>query len=119
VKRNGKMVSRRAVAGKGIVSNAADATSFFVFPYMGFFSPSKIDDTIFHCQLAFGECRKYQISRIAQNELKVGSNVMGRLKLFIDAKDRMQGGNAIGSSLNWVASVEREKKNYNEYLDKL
>jgi len=49
--------------------------------------------------------------------LKVGSDVMGRLKLFVDSHGRMQGGDAIGSSVNWVASVERKNKNYDEYLD--
>jgi len=49
--------------------------------------------------------------------LKVGSDVMGRLKLFVDSHGRMQGGDATGSSINWVASVERKNKNYDEYLD--
>src|SRR5438309_2072257 len=56
---------------------------------------------------------------VTKKELKVGSNVMGRLKLFVDEKGRMQGGDAIGSSLNWLAYVEREKKDYPDYLDKL
>ena len=116
-RRNGKEIGRRAVAGKGIVSNAADAASVFVFPYMGFFAPVKIGDTLFHCQFTFGECRKYQVARLAKNELKVGSNVMGKLKLVVDDHGRMQGGDAVGSSVNWIASVERQKKDYREYLD--
>src|SRR6185436_14725611 len=40
---NGKDL-RRAVGSKGIVFNV-DPISFFVFPYMGFFAPSKIGDT--------------------------------------------------------------------------
>src|SRR5689334_11868123 len=114
--KNGKELSRRVVAGKGIVFNV-DPVSFLVFPYMGFFAPKKVGDTIFHCHLVFGECRQFQVARITKTELKVGSNVMGRLKLIVDNRGRMQGMDAIGTSINLVASVERENKNYDEYLD--
>jgi len=114
--KNGKEVSRRVVAGKGIVFNV-DAVSFFVFPYMGFFAPVKKGDTIFHCHLVFGECRKFQVARIGKTELKVGSDVMGRFKLFVDDDGKIQGIDAIGTSINLVASVERENKNYDEYLN--
>jgi len=115
-RKNGKEVSRRTVAGKGIVFNV-DAVSFFVFPYMGFFAPVKTGDTIFHCHLVFGECRKFQVARTGKTELKVGSDVMGRLKLFVDDQGRIQGLDAIGTSINLVASVERENKNYGDYLE--
>jgi len=113
---NGKELSRRAIASKGIVFNS-DAVSFHVFPYMGFFAPSKTGDTIFHCHLALGECRKLQVIRTGKNELKVSSNVLGRVKLFVDDRGRIQGADAIGSSINLLGSVERENKNYPEYLD--
>lgn len=113
---NGKELVHRAVPAKGIVFNV-DAASFFVFPYMGFFAPAKNGDTIFHCHLTFGECRKFEVARTGKTELKVGSNVLGRLKLFVDDQGRMQGADAVGSSVNWTASVERENRNYNEYLD--
>ena len=112
---NGKEL-RRAVASKGIVFNV-DPISFFVFPYMGFFAPPKIGDTIFHCHLAFGECRNFPVTRTGKTELKLGSYAMGRLKLFVDDHGRMQGADATGSSINIIASVERDKKNYDEYLD--
>lgn len=112
---NGKEL-HRAIVSKGIIFNV-DAVSFYVFPYMGFFAPSKKGDTIFHCHLALGECRRLHVTRTATNELNVVSNVLGRLKLFVDDRGRMQGANAIGSSINLIASVERENKNYNEYLD--
>ncbi len=112
---NGKQL-RRAVASKGIVFNV-DPISFFVFPYIGFFAPPKIGDTIFHCHLAFGECRNFQVTRTGKSELKVGSNALGKLKLFVDGRGRMKGIDAIGSSINVVASVERDKKNYDQYLD--
>ncbi len=114
-RQNGKEL-HRAIASKGIIFNV-DAISFYVFPYMGFFAPSKNGDTIFHCHLALGECRKLQVTRTGKNELKVGSDVLGSLKLFVDDRGRMQGADAIGSSINLVASVERENKNYDEYLD--
>jgi len=112
---NGKDL-RRAVGSKGIVFNV-DPISFFVFPYMGFFAPSKIGDTIFHCHLAFNECRKFQVARTGQTELNLGSNAMGRLKLFVDGHGRMQGVDATGSSINIIASVERSNKSYIQYLE--
>ena len=112
---NGKDL-RRAVGSKGIVFNV-DPISFFVFPYMGFFAPSKIGDTIFHCHLAFNECRKFQVARTGQTELNLGSNAMGRLKLFVDGHGRMQGVDATGSSINIIASVERSNKSYTQYLE--
>jgi len=116
-RRNGKEIAHRAIAGKGIVSNMADAASVMVFPYMGFFFFFLIGDTLFHCQFVFGECRKYQVARLGKNDLKIGSTVMGRIKLVVDDHGRMQGGDATGSSVNWIASVEREKRDYNQYLD--
>ena len=114
-RQNGKEL-HRAIVSKGVIFNV-DAVSFYVFPYMGFFAPSKKGDTIFHCHFALGECRRLHVTRTATNELKVVSNVLGRLKLFVDDRGRMQGADAIGSSINLIASVERENKNYNEYLD--
>jgi hypothetical protein len=112
---NGKQL-RRAVGSKGIVFNV-DPISFFVFPYIGFFAPPKIGDTIFHCHLAFGECRNFQVARTGKSELKVGSSPLGKLKLFVDDRGRMEGIDAIGSSINVVASVQRDKKNYDQFLD--
>ena len=116
---NNKVVYRRAIPAKGIVSNAAGPCSFYVFPYMGFFAPLKTGDTLFHCQLSFGECRKFQVTRSDKNELEIGSGVMGKIKLFVDENNRVTGADAIGSSLNFIASVEREKKDYNAYMDQL
>jgi len=114
-RQNGKEL-HRAMASKGIVFNV-DPVNFYVFPYVGFFAPSKNGDTIFHCHFALGECRQLHVTRTGKNELKVGSNVLGRLKLSVDDRGRMQGFDATGSSINLVASVERENKNYDEYLD--
>jgi len=79
---NGKLVARRSIAGKGIVVNT-DPCSFYVFPYMGFFASEKINDTLNHCHLVFGECRAYHVTRVSNNELSVGSGVMGNIKLFL------------------------------------
>lgn len=115
--REGKLTGRRAIAAKGIVSNAADACSFFVFPYMGFFAPATIGDTAFHCQLSFGECRRYHVARIDHDELKIGSGVMGHIKLFVDQKGRLMVADAIGSSLNFVAIVQREQADYKSFMN--
>ena len=113
---NGKELSRRAFASKALVFNS-DAVSFLVFPYMGFFAPPRNGDTTFHCHLVFGECRKFHVARTTQTELHVGSNVIGKIKLSIDEHGRMRSLDAVGTAVNWIASVERDNKNYAEYLD--
>jgi hypothetical protein len=115
---NGKELSRRTVASKAIIFNA-DAVSFLIFPYIGFFAPVKNSDTIFHCHIAFGECRKFHVARTTPTELKVGSNVIGNLKLSVDERGRMRSLDAVGTAVNWIASVERENKNYREYLEQM
>jgi Protein of unknown function (DUF2911) len=117
--RQGTQVRRRAVAGKAIVSNAGDQTSFFMFPYMGFFASPRLNDTLYHCQFAFGECRPYHVTRVSEHELHVGSGVMGGIKLFTGEDGRLDSANAIGSSLNFIAGVNRGGNDYVGYLDRL
>jgi hypothetical protein len=47
----------------------------------------------------------------------VGSNVIGNIKLSVDEHGRMRSLDAVGTAVNWIASVERENKNFAEYLD--
>jgi hypothetical protein len=112
-------IFRRAVVGKGIVTNAADACSFYVFPYMGFYAPAKNGDTAFHCQLSFGECREFKVARVVPEELEIGSGVMGKITLFVDNDNRMDAADAIGSSLNFIAKVKRGFKNPEAFIDAL
>jgi len=78
----GKMIRRRAMAGRAIVSNASDPCSFYMFPYMGFFAAPTVRDTLFHCHFALGSCRTFYVTRVSPGELHVGSSVMGRVRLF-------------------------------------
>jgi hypothetical protein len=115
----GKVVRRRAVAGKAIVSNAADLCSFYTFPYMGFFAPQHLQDTLFHCHFAFGQCRTYYVTRTSPKELHVGSSVMGGIRILSGKNGRMDSANAVGSSLNFVATVERGGNDYQSYIEQL
>ena len=113
---NGKVILRRAAPSKGIVANG-DLAIFLMFPYMTYYAPKKIGDTIRHCHLVFSQCRPFDVSRQKKNELNVGSGVMGRIKLFVDNNDRMTGADAIGSSLNFVATVNRDKRDHVSFID--
>lgn len=115
--KNGEVVIRRTIPAKGIVSNVADPCSFFMFPYMSFFAPEVVSDTSKHCQLVFGSCRPYYLTRISKNEIHAGSGVMGNIKLFPDKNNKLVKADAVGSSLNFIATVERERKNYLSLID--
>jgi Protein of unknown function (DUF2911) len=117
--REGKMIRRRAMAGKAIVSNAADPCSFYMYPYMGFFAATQIRDTLFHCHFALGSCRTFYVTRVSPGELHVGSITMGRVRLFSGENGRMDSANAIGSSLNFIARVIRGRNDYPGYIDQL
>ena len=119
VTREGKAIWRRVIAGKAIVSNAADPCSFYMFPYMGFFAAPSVRDTLFHCHFALGSCRSFNVTRVSPGELHVGSSVMGRIRLFTGENGRMDSANAIGSSLNFIAGVARDGNDYPGYIDEL
>jgi hypothetical protein len=119
ITREGKMIRRRALAGKAIVSNAADPCSFYMFPYMGFFASVSVRDTLFHCHFALGSCRTFYVTRASSRELHVGSSVMGRVRLFTGGSGRMDSANAVGSSLNFTARVIRDGNDYPGYIDQL
>lgn len=116
---NGKEVVRRSIPGKGIVSNGADFTSFLVFPYMPHFAPVQTGDTLFSCQLVFGNCTRYMLYRSSPAQIRVGSTVMGILTLNVDSSNNLRGIDGVGSSLNFRATVEKEDKNYLIYIDQV
>jgi DUF2911 family protein len=115
---NGKLISRRAFPGKGIVVNT-DACGFYTFPYMAFFAPKNRNDSLLHCHFVFGECRTYHVTRTNKNELNVGSAVMGNIKLYLDNEGRLTSADAVGSALNFIGKVERDNKDYGQYIDQL
>ena len=101
------VVTRRSFPGKGIVANGMDVGSFLLFPFMGFSAPSKTGDTLFHRQLSFSSFRKFIVTRVSENKIRVGSNLMGYVNLIVDKNNRLLSADAIGSSLNFVADVSR------------
>jgi hypothetical protein len=115
----GKTIRRKALAGKAIVSNAADPCSYYMFPFMGFFAGRTLKDTLFHCHFVFGECRMYYVTRISQEEWHVGSRVMGTVQLFAGEDGRMDSLNAIGSTLNLIGRVNRDGSDYSGNIDQL
>ena len=111
--------SHRAFVGKGILANSSDIASFFVFPYMGFSAPTKIGDTAFHRQMSFNNPRPFIVNRYEANKLKIGSSLMGYPRLTIDEQGRLLEANAVGTSLNFMAKVDRNAKNNPQTLEKL
>jgi Protein of unknown function (DUF2911) len=114
---DGKLKQRRTYKGKGIVLNGIDVTGFYMFPYMGFFAPQKAGDSKKHCQLSYGGCRDFQVSYFSKNQLLVGSSLMGKIKINIDRHFKMVSADAVGSSLNFTADVNRNKTDFKNYLD--
>jgi Protein of unknown function (DUF2911) len=107
----GVVISRRSFPGNGIVANGMDIASFYTFPYMGFYAPPTIGDTLVHRQLSFNSFRKYIVTRKSKNEIRIGSNLMGNLLLIVDGKNRLQKIEGVGSSLNLKATVNRNNAN--------
>lgn len=112
-------ITRRRFADKGIVVNGMSTACFFIFPYIGFAAPSKNGDTLFHNQLSGVGKRAFTVTRFQNNKLRAGSNLMGYMQLNIDKKGRLLSANAIGSSLNFVADVNRDLKKTASVLDDL
>lgn len=104
----GAVVNRRSFSGRGIVANGMDIASFYTFPYMGFYAPRIVGDTLFHRQLSFNGYRRYMVYRQAKKEIRVGSNLMGYLTLLTDKKGKLQAIEGVGSSLNIRASLDRK-----------
>lgn len=100
-------VTKRAFLGKGIVANGTDLGSFYTFPFMGFFAPTQIGDTLIHKQLSLNTSRKFMVYRYQADKVKIGSTLMGYIHLTIDKQGRLLEANAVGSSLNFIATVNR------------
>ncbi|HUR66448.1 MAG TPA: DUF2911 domain-containing protein [Chitinophagaceae bacterium] len=105
----GAIVVRRSFAGNGILANGMDIGSFYTFAYMGFYAPKKTGDTLFHRQLSFNGFRKYIVARLDKDKIRIGSNLMGYLVSTIDKKGRLKKIEGVGSSLNIIANLDRDK----------
>ena len=100
-------ISTREYQGKCIVINSAGSGGFFLFPFWGFYAPSEVNDSIVSNQFIFDETRRFRIKRETTNSLHVGSNIMGYLTLQLDADNKLQSIDGIGSSLNFTGLVFR------------
>src|ERR1700730_2666817 len=101
---NGKK-TLRSYAGRCFVANDMDYTTFLMFPYLGHFAPSRINDSITGKQFAGGGFRVFTIKRIGSNEIIVGSNIMGNLKLKLNNNGSLQTIAGIGSSLDFTSTI--------------
>ena len=111
----GNEETNKKFAGKCIVTNDGDMTTFFLFPFWGQYSPKKVNDSITGNQFVFGETRKYTIKRKEDNSLLVGSNIMGYLTLSLDKNNRLESIDGIGSSIN-ITGVVRKNQNFDSIL---
>lgn len=103
----GEQVNRRSFPGQGILANGMDIASFYVFPYMGFYAPEKTGGIHMHRQLSFNGYRAYSVARIDPGHLRVGSNLMGKIELYVDGEGRLLKIEGVGSSLNIRATINR------------
>ncbi len=106
--KRGEQTTRKKLSGKFIVNNEGDITTFYLFPYWGFYAPKKINDSIVGSQTSFGGKRPYVIKRKTKTSLVVGSTLMGHLTLSLDTDNKLQSIDGIGSSLNITAKVYRK-----------
>lgn len=106
VKKGADIRTRRNIS-KIFVSNEGDVTTFFLFPYMGFYAPKQVGASATGNQLSFVGNRVYTIQRKEKDILKVGSNLMGTLTLYLGKNNKIQKIDGIGSSLNITGTVNR------------
>jgi hypothetical protein len=106
IKKGDSIITKR-YAGKCLVINDGDITTFFLFPFWGFYAPETVGDYLTGNQFVFGDARRYTIRRNAENTILVGSNIMGSLTLQLDKNDRLELIDGIGSSLNFRGIVRR------------
>ena len=106
INNNGKK-TLRAYAGRCLVTNDMDITTFYVFPYWGHFAPARINDSITGNHFGLGGSRQYTIKRIAPNRITGGSSLMGTVKFDYADNGSLRAIDAIGSSLNFTGTVEK------------
>jgi len=99
--------STRSYQGRGFIANDMDYTTFLMFPYLGHFAPSRNNDSITGKQLVLGGFRVFIIKRTGERSIRVGSNIMGNLNLFLNADGSINTIDGIGSSLNFTATVKQ------------
>ena len=106
-RREGK-TNYRNFAGKAIVNNNGDAVTFQLFPFYALFAPRKTGDSVILKHVTGIGTRDFVVKRIAPRQVLVRSRFMGPITLYLDKKDRLLSVNALGSSLNFTATVYRD-----------
>lgn len=106
--RNG-IKSTTAYKDKFLFTTSGDAVSFQLFPFMAAKAPVKIGDSIIYKHVNAIGYRDFVIKRISQQEVVVRSSFMGPIRLYVDKNNRLQSIDALGSSLNFSATVHRNK----------
>lgn len=106
--KRGETTTNRNFAGRSYVTNNADAASFHLFPYRGFYAPAKVGDTLTSQHVGGPYLKKFSVAKIQKNQVRVGSSMMGYLTLVLDKKNRLQAIDGRGSSLNFTATVHRK-----------
>lgn len=106
--KRGMSVVNRNFAGRCYVTNNADIASFHLFPYRGFYAPEKTGDTLTSQHAGGPYLKKFMVTRVHKNKVRVGSSMMGYLTLTLDKKNRLQSIDGRGSSLNFMATVDRK-----------
>jgi hypothetical protein len=102
---NGKTVARRSYAGRALIANDMDYTTFLVFPFLVHYAVPKINDSITGKQFVLGSQRTFTIRRTSASTLQVGSSIMGNITLQLNSDGTLHSINAIGSSLNFISTV--------------
>jgi len=106
--KRGETITNRNFAGWCYVTNNADAASFHLFPYRGFYAPAKVGDTLASQHVGGPYFKKFTVTRIQKKQVRVGSSTMGYLTLDLDKKNRLVSVDGRGSSLNFTATVYRK-----------
>jgi|APTNR8051073442_1049403.scaffolds.fasta_scaffold02581_5 hypothetical protein len=106
--KRGEAVINRNFAGRSYVTNNADAASFHLFPYRGFYAPAKVGDTLTSQHVGGPHLKKFTVAKIQKNQVRLGSSLMGYLTLVLDKKNRLLSVDGRGSSLNFMATVHRK-----------
>lgn len=106
IKKGNEMRKKRNIS-KIFVSSDGDITTFYLFPFMGFYSPKQKGASVTGNHLSSVGNRIYSIQRKEKNVLKVGSNLMGTLTLYLDKNNKLLRIDGIGSSLNIIGTINR------------
>lgn len=100
--------TERGFAGRSMITNNADAVAFQLFPFYGFRAPRRAGDSLVFRHVTGLGARDFVVKREAPRVVSVRSSFMGKITLYLDAKNRLLSVDALGSSLNFTSQVYRK-----------